>query len=156
MEMKDMIVIKNLPSNIVEEAWVVIKPEVRNKEKELIKRIKNSKTNTKAENGYVLKEAETVIYDYLKNINSYEDKKKYNDIIRKYNKLKNALQIVSVQKAETENELNYIDSIIFEIELASSTKEIQEILDEISENLIKNKVEELKILDQENLKKYLK
>lgn len=88
MEMKDMIVIKNLPSNIVEEAWVVIKPEVRNKEKELIKRIKNSKTNTKAENGYVLKEAETVIYDYLKKINSYEDKKKYNDIIRKYNKLK--------------------------------------------------------------------
>ena len=47
---------------------------------------------------------------------------------KKYNKLKNALQIVSVQKAETENELNYIDSIIFEIELASSTKEIQEIL----------------------------
>ena len=40
MEMKDMIVIKNLPSNIVEEAWVIIKPEVKNKEKELIKRIK--------------------------------------------------------------------------------------------------------------------
>ena len=88
MEMKDMIVIKNLPSNIVEEAWVVIKPEVRNKEKELIKRMKNSKINTKAENGYVLKEAETVIYDYLKNMNSYEDKKKYNSIIKKYNKLK--------------------------------------------------------------------
>lgn len=63
---------------------------------------------------------------------------------KKYNKLKNALQIVSVQKAETENELNYIDSIIFEIELASSTKEIQEILDEISENLIKNKVSQKK------------
>ena len=85
MEMKDMIVIKNLPSNIVEEAWVIIKPEVKNKEKELMK---NSKINTKTENGYVLKEAETVIYDYLKNINSYEDKKKYNDIIKKYNKLK--------------------------------------------------------------------
>lgn len=63
---------------------------------------------------------------------------------KKYNKLKNALQIVSVQKAETENELNYIDSIIFEIELASSTKEIQEILDEISENLIKKKVSQKK------------
>ena len=46
MEMKDMIVIKNLPSNIVEEAWVIIKPEVKNKEKELIKRMKNSKINT--------------------------------------------------------------------------------------------------------------
>lgn len=63
---------------------------------------------------------------------------------KKYNKLKNALQIVSVQKAETENELNYIDSIIFEIELASSTKEFQEILDEISENLIKKKVSQKK------------
>lgn len=88
MEMKDMIVIKNLPSNIVEEAWVIIKPEVKNKEKELIKRMKNRTMNTKTENGYVLKEAETVIYDYLKNINSYENKKKYNDIIKKYNKLK--------------------------------------------------------------------
>ena len=71
---------------------------------------------------------------------------------KKYNKLKNALQIVSVQKAETENELNYIDSIIFEIELASSTKEIQEILDEISENLIKNKVSQKK-KNTKNLKK---
>ena len=88
MDMKDMIVIKNLPSNIVEEAWVVIKPEVKNKEKDLIKRMKNSKINTKKENGYVLKEAESVIYDYLENINNYEDKKKYNNIIKKYNKLK--------------------------------------------------------------------
>lgn len=63
---------------------------------------------------------------------------------KKYNKLKNALQIVSVQKAETENELNYIDSIIFEIELASYAQEIQEILDEISENLIKKKVSQKK------------
>lgn len=88
MDMKDMIVIKNLPSNIVEEAWVVIKPEVKNKEKELIKRMRNSKINTKKENGYVLKEAESVIYDYLENINNYENKKKYNNIIKKYNKLK--------------------------------------------------------------------
>lgn len=55
---------------------------------------------------------------------------------KKYNKLKNALQIVSIQKSETETELNYIESIIYEIESASSVTEIQEILDEISENLI--------------------
>ena len=55
---------------------------------------------------------------------------------KKYNKLKNALQIVSLQKSETETELNYIESIIYEIESASSVTEIQEILDEISENLI--------------------
>ena len=71
---------------------------------------------------------------------------------KKYNKLKNALQIVSVQKAETENELNYIESIIFEIDLASSTKELQEILDEISENLIKKNVSQNK-KNTKNLKK---
>ncbi len=71
---------------------------------------------------------------------------------KKYNKLKNALQIVSVQKAETENELNYIESIIFEIDLASSTKELQEILDEISENLIKKNVSQKK-KNTKNLKK---
>ena len=74
----------SVPSNIVEEAWVIIKPEARNKEKELIKRMKKNNLNNKTENGYVVKEAETVIYDYLKNINNYEDKKKYNDIIKKY------------------------------------------------------------------------
>ncbi len=96
--------------------------------------------------------------DYIELENYYDNnnlikiplEKKYSPNInakhyfKKYNKLKNALQIVSVQKAETENELNYIDSIIFEIDLASSTKEIQEILDEISENLIKKKVSQKK------------
>ena len=88
MDMKNMVVIKNLPSNIVEEAWVVIKPEVKNKEKELIKRMKNNGLNDKTKTSYVLEEAETVIADYLKNINSYKDKKKYDDIIKKYKKLK--------------------------------------------------------------------
>ena len=96
--------------------------------------------------------------DYIELENYYDNnnlikiplEKKYSPNInakhyfKKYNKLKNALQIVSVQKAETENELNYIESIIFEIDLASSTKEIQEILDEISENLIKKKVSQKK------------
>lgn len=58
---------------------------------------------------------------------------------KKYNKLKNTLQIVSAQKAETENELNYIDSIIYEIDSASTIEEIQEIIDEISENITANK-----------------
>ncbi len=88
MEMKNMVVIKNLPSNIVEEAWVVIKPEVKNKEKEFIKRMKNNNLSNKNENNYVVNEAETVITDYLKNISNYEDKKKYSSIMKKYNKLK--------------------------------------------------------------------
>lgn len=88
MEMKNMIVLKDLPSNIVEEAWVILKPEIKNKEKEVIKKLKLNNVKNETQNGYVVKEAETVIHDYLKNINNYEDKKKYNIIIKKYNKLK--------------------------------------------------------------------
>ena len=53
---------------------------------------------------------------------------------KKYNKLKNALEIVSVQKKETMQELNYIESVVYELETATTTSEIAEILDEISEN----------------------
>ena len=59
---------------------------------------------------------------------------------KKYNKLKNASQIVYNQKIETEGELNYIESIIYELESASNIDEIQDIFEEISENgILKNK-----------------
>ena len=64
---------------------------------------------------------------YLPSINA----KRY---FKKYNKLKNALEIVSVQKKETMQELNYIESVVYELETATTTSEIAEILDEISEN----------------------
>ena len=53
---------------------------------------------------------------------------------KKYNKLKNALEIVSIQKKETMQELNYIESVVYELEAANSVEEIAEILDEISKN----------------------
>lgn len=55
---------------------------------------------------------------------------------KKYNKLKNALEIVSIQKAETLKELNYIESIVYELEVATSIEEVADIFDEISENII--------------------
>ncbi len=55
---------------------------------------------------------------------------------KKYNKLKNALEIVSIQKIETEEELQYIESIIYELEYAKNIQDVNEIYDEISENPI--------------------
>lgn len=55
---------------------------------------------------------------------------------KKYNKLKNALEIVSAQKEETVKELNYIESIVYELEVANSIEEVSEIFEEISENVI--------------------
>ena len=54
---------------------------------------------------------------------------------KKYNKLKNALLIVTDQKKETEKELDYIESIVFSIENSKTLSDINEIYVEISNNL---------------------
>ena len=84
---------------------------------------------------------------YLPSINA----KRY---FKKYNKLKNALEIVSIQKKETMQELNYIESVVYELEAANSIEEIAEILDEISENdIFKEKTKSLKKKKQNKVKK---
>ena len=55
---------------------------------------------------------------------------------KKYSKLKNAFQIVSEQKAETERELDYIESIIYGLECSSTLEDVQAIFEEISENVV--------------------
>ena len=55
---------------------------------------------------------------------------------KKYRKLKNALAIVTLQKEETRKEINYIESIVYELENCSTIEEISEIFEEISENVI--------------------
>ncbi len=62
-----------------------------------------------------------------------ENAKKY---YKKYNKLKNQLEIVAIQKNETEQELNYIQSIIYELDNAKNISELHEINSEITENLV--------------------
>lgn len=59
---------------------------------------------------------------------------------KKYNKLKNTLEIVTIQKEETIKEINYLESIVYELEAATSIDEIAEIFDEISENVVFEKV----------------
>lgn len=53
---------------------------------------------------------------------------------KKYSKLKNALKVVSEQKKETLKELDYIESVVYELENCSSLDEIAQIFEEISEN----------------------
>ena len=84
---------------------------------------------------------------YLPSVNA----KKF---FKKYNKLKNALEIVSVQKKETLEELDYIESVVYELENATSVGEIGIILDEISENdIFKEKTKNLNTKKQSKIKK---
>lgn len=66
---------------------------------------------------------------YSPNINA----KRY---FKKYSKLKNAFQIVSIQKLETEKELDYIESIVYELENSTTLEDVQDIFEEISENVV--------------------
>lgn len=68
-----------------------------------------------------------------KSISPSYNAKKY---FKKYNKLKNTLEIVSNQKADATKELDYLESIIYELEGATSTSELEEIDIEISENVL--------------------
>lgn len=63
---------------------------------------------------------------------SYNAKKYF----KKYNKSKNACLIVNEQKKDTANEINYIESIVYELENAKTILDIHAIYDEISENVI--------------------
>ena len=88
-DMKNMVVLKNLPSNMVEEAIIIFKETQKAKQKELIEKSQkiNSSTTSAKSREYILKEAEMLVTDY---INKLENKKteKNRDIRAKYNKLK--------------------------------------------------------------------
>lgn len=82
--LKNMVVLRNLPSNIVEEAIVVLKTNSRVKQDEKIENRKidkdNKNINTSKENDYILKEAEMLVNNYIKKV---EEKKKIRNEIQK-------------------------------------------------------------------------
>jgi len=55
---------------------------------------------------------------------------------KKYTKLKNTLEIVNKQKADTEYELNYIKKLVDEIEQATTKPQLDKAYEEISENIL--------------------
>lgn len=66
--MKNMVVLKNLPSNIVDEAIVILKPNINLK---ILNKIeKKSNKNEKMENSkkYIINEAEMLISNYIDKI----------------------------------------------------------------------------------------
>lgn len=60
-------------------------------------------------------------------------------LFKKYNKLKNALVIVTKQKEEAENELNYIETIVFNLSNSKNVNDIHEVYEEISNNVVTKK-----------------
>jgi len=57
---------------------------------------------------------------------------------KKYNKQKNTLEIVNAQKKDSEKELDYLGSLIYELDNAKDLDSVNEIYNEISENILFN------------------
>ena len=88
-QLKNIVVLKNLPSNLVEEAIVVLKqnklklPEYSKKQEELPKGKESSRD-------YILKEAEMLVTDYISNFEENKKTKRVEQLKNntKYKKLK--------------------------------------------------------------------
>ena len=73
--------------------------------------------------------------------NTISVQKNVEKFYKKYNKLKNTLEIVSIQKKEALKEIEYIESIVFSLENSTDISDISEIYEEVSETLnIKKKI----------------
>ncbi len=100
--MKNIVILKNLPSNIIEEAIVVVKNkkqilddvDINNKNKNEVQGYMSNDDFKKMEKikqesrEYVVKEAESVIANYLEKVSDRERRKKRKNIEARYYKIK--------------------------------------------------------------------
>ena len=99
--MKNMIVLKDLPSNIVEEAIVILKSSKEAKRLEKVDKIQKmqSNINKNKDKNYILKEAEMLVNGYIAKIeNKQQENYKKNDRksknLKKYNLIITIIAIV--------------------------------------------------------------
>ena len=92
--MKNMVVLKDLPSNIVDEAIVILKPNIKLKSLDVID--KNNKKKNKEEDSkkYIINEAEMLISNYISKIEN--DKNRNIKVNKKIEDKCKRLKMISV------------------------------------------------------------
>lgn len=97
---KNMVVLKNLPSNIVEEAIVILKTNKKVKKLEKIEKNKILEDTTckKKENDYILREAEMLVSNYISSLEEKKQERKMNNkkMEQKYKRIKNYAYMTSL------------------------------------------------------------
>ena len=94
--MKNIVVLKDLPSNIIDEAIVILKSNCKIKSLETTDKNKKTTSKGKNDNSYVLNEAEMIINNYISDIKEEKKVKSINIHVleKKCKKLKTLLMIV--------------------------------------------------------------
>ncbi len=89
-QMKNIVVLKNLPSNLIEEALVIVKSKKNVKTLEYIDKKENGKKQETREDTkeYIIREAESVISSYIHAMEKKDKKQENRTINKKYKILK--------------------------------------------------------------------
>lgn len=100
-KMKNMVVLKNLPSNMIEEAIVIFKENSKIKAKDVINKSNQLSQIQGKSKDIIFKEAEMLVNDYVKRVESSKNKKifdkKINDkFLKKYSIVITILFIISL------------------------------------------------------------
>ena len=94
LDSKNMIILKDLPSNIVKEAYVVFKSNKMIKKFQKINKNNEKKKEEEESNRYAVKEAEMLVLDYIEKVEKSEKEVIINSKINK--KLKKYAYITSI------------------------------------------------------------
>lgn len=100
-KMKNMVVLKNLPSNMIEEAIVIFKENSKIKAKDVINKSNQLSQVQGKSKDIIFKEAEMLVSDYVKRVESSKNRKifdkKINDkFLKKYSVVITILFIISL------------------------------------------------------------
>ena len=100
-KMKNMVVLKNLPSNMIEEAIVIFKENSKIKAKDVINKSNQLSQVQGKSKDIIFKEAEMLVNDYVKRVESSKnrkifDKKIIDKFLKKYSVVITILFIISL------------------------------------------------------------
>ena len=97
-KLKNMVVLRNLPSNLVDEAIIVLKSNKKIKKLEKIEKNRGtSLEKTKKDKEYILKEAEMIVNEYMTKIENKDKKEIFNKEAKiKYKKLRKYAIVTTV------------------------------------------------------------
>ena len=98
-KLKNMVVLRNLPSNLVDEAIIVLKSNKKIKKLEKIEKNRGTslEKNNKKDKEYILKEAEMIVNEYMSKIENKDKKEIFNKEAKiKYKKLRKYAIVTTV------------------------------------------------------------
>ena len=87
-KMKNVVVLRNLPSNLIDEAFVVVKSKNVARSLERIDGKNENIDRKNKDDGYIVREAESVLSSYVSLVEKKDNKKVDFGIKRRYNMLK--------------------------------------------------------------------